>query len=178
MAFRPWALRKIDSRNRYIFADSKKIEAKIDELIRIYNPGSVLFYLSMPHEADLNPYLKKVRKKRKVYVPFMVGDSFKMVGYRLPLKRGRFGIFEAKKSPRAIKHVDMIIVPILGVDRTFRRIGFGKGMYDRFYEGLKKKPVTIFVQNRFCYTSSMITDDYDVSPDYIITPKHFFKIKA
>ena len=62
-----------------------------------------------------------------------------------------------------------MIVPILGIDKTFRRVGFGAGMYDRYYPTLKKEPITIFTQLQLCYTKSIVTDTYDIKPNYIIT---------
>lgn len=176
MTFRHWAKKRINLRTDYTLADSAKVNAQLEYIINTYNPHSILFYLPMPHEVDVRKVLKKERKKRSIYVPFMVGDSFKMVAYRQPLKRGKFNISEPRNSFVNIKHVDMMIVPILGIDKTYRRIGFGKGMYDRFYERLKKKPLVIFLQTSLCYTSSVITDDYDIKADYVITPKKLIKL--
>ena len=176
MTFRHWAKKRINLRDAYSFADSAKVNAQLENIISTYNPHSILFYLPMPHEVDVRKVLNKERKKRSIYVPFMVDDSFKMVAYRQPLRRGKFNINEPRNSFVNIKHVDMIIVPILGIDKTYRRIGFGKGMYDRFYERLKKKPLVIFLQTTLCYTSSVITDDYDIKADYVITPKKLIKL--
>ena len=176
MSFRHWAKKRIGKRDTYSFADSAKVSDQLQSIIKNYNPNSILFYLPMSHEVDVNKLLNKERKKRSVYVPFMVGDSFKMVRYRLPLRRGKYNINQPRDSFLNIKHVDMIIVPILGMDKTYRRIGFGKGMYDRFYERLQKKPLVIFLQTTLCYTSSVITDDYDIKADYVITPKKLIKI--
>jgi 5-formyltetrahydrofolate cyclo-ligase len=176
MTLRHWAKKKIDQRRPYLFADSAKVNAKLESLIRKYDPKSILFYIPMPHEVDVGKLLQQERKKRTIYVPFMVGDSFKMVAYRQPLIRGRFNILEPKNSFLDIKDVDMMIVPILGMDKSYRRVGFGKGIYDRFYGRLKRKPLVIFTQTTLCYTSSLVTDDYDIKADYVVTPKKLIKI--
>ncbi len=177
MTLRTWAKKKLDKRIPYNFADSAKVESSLELIIELHNPKSILFYLPLVHEVDISKLLKKERKKRVVYVPFMVGDSFKMVAYRLPLVQGKFNIKETRNSFLNIKHVDMIIVPIIGIDKTYRRIGFGKGMYDRFYERLTKKPIVIFLQTTLCFSSSTVTDDYDIKADYVITPKKLKIIK-
>ncbi len=176
MALREWAKKKIDQRKPYLFADSAKVNAQLESLIQKHDPRSILFYIPMDHEVDVHKLLIKERKKRKVYAPFMVGDSFKMVAYRQPLVRGRFNILEPKQSFFNIKDVDMMIVPTLGIDKTYRRIGFGKGIYDRFYARLKRKPLVIFIQTTLCYSSSLVTDDYDIKADYVITAKKLLKI--
>ncbi|MDD5119537.1 MAG: 5-formyltetrahydrofolate cyclo-ligase, partial [Sulfuricurvum sp.] len=66
--------------------------------------------------------------------------------------------------------IDVAIVPVVGVDGSLRRVGFGKGMYDRFFPTLKTKPFTIFIQSCSCRTMQKVCDDYDVQGDLVITP--------
>ena len=123
-------------------------------------------------EIDIRSLLiNEKRKIRKCYVPFMVGESFKMVPYRLPLTQGNFGVSEPNITLLNIKKVDVAIVPVVGVDTDAKRIGFGKGMYDRFFSTLTQKPVIIFVQLDECICNEKITDEYDVQADIYITPK-------
>jgi len=132
---------------------------------------NILFYYPMGHEPDLRKLFLKLRKKNNILLPFMEGESFKMVLFRLPLKQKKFGIFEAGDSLRNIKKIDIAIVPVIGVDARLQRVGFGKGMYDRFFAKLKKKPYTIFVQRDICYTKESICDPYDISCDLLISSK-------
>ncbi|QOP43837.1 5-formyltetrahydrofolate cyclo-ligase [Sulfurimonas sediminis] len=130
----------------------------------------ILFFYPLPYEADILKVLKKMRKKHDIFVPFMQGESFKMVPFRLPLKKKKFDIFEAGNTIKKNNKIDIAIVPAVGVDGNLQRIGFGKGMYDRFFAKLKEKPYTIFVQPVFCHTESLICDAYDVACDVLITP--------
>ncbi|WP_457749971.1 5-formyltetrahydrofolate cyclo-ligase [Sulfurimonas sp.] len=130
----------------------------------------ILFFYPLPYEADILKTLKKIREKHDVFVPFMQGESFKMVPFRLPLKKKKFGIFEAGNTIKNYNNIDIAIVPAVGVDGNLQRIGFGKGMYDRFFAKLKEKPYTIFVQPELCYTHQLICDAYDISCDVLITP--------
>lgn len=172
--FRRNCLQKIKSsplHNR--FYKNAKIDAKlIEELARFKNLKNlkILFYTSLPFEANTAKSIQKLRKKCDIFVPFMEGESFKMVPFRLPLKKKKFGIYEAGRSLRDIKKVDIAIVPVVGVDGNLQRVGFGKGMYDRFFAKLKKRPYTIFIQSEFCYTKELICDEYDITCDLIITP--------
>ena len=148
-----------------------KVSNSLENLINEVNPRSILFYLALPFELDLQTLLKKQkRKKVECFVPFMVGESFKMVTYRLPLKLAKFGVKESQNSLLNIKNVDMVIVPVVGVDADARRVGFGKGMYDRFFSKLTKKPLTVFVQIEECICDEKITDYYDIQADIYITP--------
>lgn len=131
----------------------------------------ILFYIPLKFEANILDTLKILRKENRLFVPFMQGTSFKMVPFRLPLKKKKFNIFEAGNSLRNINRVDIVIVPIVGVDKNFQRVGFGKGMYDRFFAKLKKKPYTIFVQPDLCHTNFAVCDSYDIMCDLLLTPK-------
>ena len=162
-------LKNVSDNRRYI--KDKFILKKLDEIIKYLKPKSILFYAPLKSEVNLMPLLKKYRKKIDIFLPFIEEKSFKMVKYRLPLKRNNFNVLEPKNSYFKIKDVDMIIVPVVGVDGNFKRVGFGKGMYDRFYEKLKSKPIVIFVQRVKCFTKERITDAYDISADFYITSK-------
>ena len=130
----------------------------------------ILFYYPLPNEADIRKVLQKMRKKHNVFIPFMEGKSFKMVPFRLPLKKKKFGIFEAGNTLRNIKKIDIAIVPVVGVDGNLQRVGFGKGMYDRFFAKLKKRPYIIFIQPSLCHTKKLVCDDYDIACDLLLTP--------
>jgi len=132
---------------------------------------NILFYYPFGFEVDIRKTLTKMRQISNVYVPFMQQQSFKMVPFRLPLKKKRFGIFEAGNTLRKINKIDIAIVPAVGVDLNLQRVGFGKGMYDRFFARLKKKPFTIFIQPEICYTNESVCDSYDVTCDLLLTPK-------
>ncbi|WP_373002919.1 5-formyltetrahydrofolate cyclo-ligase [Sulfurimonas sp.] len=133
--------------------------------------AKVLFYYPLPFEADIRKTLNKIRQNCDIFVPFMQDSSFKIVPFRLPLKKKKFNIYEAGNTLRNINKIDIAIVPTIGVDGKLQRIGFGKGMYDRFFAKLKKKPYTIFIQPEICFTKEFICDDYDVACDLLLTPR-------
>jgi len=142
------------------------------------NAQRIMLYLPLKTEVDLYPLIKRLRQeKRTLYVPFMEGKSFRVVKYRYPLKRKRFGIKEPKNSKQyRIKRIDMAIVPIVGMDITHRRVGFGKGMYDRFFEKeIKNINKTVFVARELCYSKEILTNHYDIKADIVVTPQgiHF-----
>ncbi len=172
--FRKYCLNRLQffSKKAKIKRD-KDICSSILDIINFYNPRNILLYIPLSMEVDVQPLINSLRKKEniEVYVPFIQGKSFVPVKYRLPLKRGKFGIKEPNFSnfKRGDIKLDMIIVPIVGIDETYRRIGFGAGMYDRFYEKLKQKPITVFTQLKLCKSKEIVTSSYDIKPDFIIT---------
>ena len=160
-----------NSANKNRLYKSALVNKKLMSLLKSKKRLKILFFYPMDMEVNLVKVLQTLRRKHTVYLPFMVEQSFKMVPFRLPLKRKKFGIFEASNSDLNIKKIDFAIVPVVGVDGNLQRVGFGKGMYDRFFAKLQKRPYTIFTQLEFCYTKESICDDYDISCDIYITPK-------
>ena len=152
-----------------LYRDAKVNNILLKELKSIKNK-KILVYNPMNMESNITKSVNTLRKKCDIFMPFMVDESFKMVPFRLPLKKKKFGIYEAGNTLKNIKKIDIAIVPVVGVDGNLQRIGFGKGMYDRFFAKLKKKPYIIFVQTKICYTKEFICDDYDIRCDLLITP--------
>jgi 5-formyltetrahydrofolate cyclo-ligase len=133
-----------------------------------------MLYVPLKAEVNMYPLIQKLRKEHKqLYVPFMEGESFRLVKYRLPLKKKQFGIKEPNDSRQyRRKNIDLAIVPIVGLDVTQRRVGFGKGMYDRFFEKNSKNiKQVIFVARKLCYSKEVVTDHYDVKADKVFTPR-------
>ncbi len=149
---------------------SALVNKKLLKLLKSKKRKKILFYYPLNMEVNIVKVLYFLRKKHDIYIPFMVKQSFKMVPFRLPLHKKRFGVYEAGNTLRNIKKIDIAIVPVVGIDGNLQRVGFGKGVYDRFFGELETKPYIIFTQQELCYTKDTICDDYDVRGDILITP--------
>ncbi len=89
-----------------------------------------------------------------------------MVKLRLPLEKSSFGTLESRNSKVKIFRVDIMVVPVIGVDSKMRRVGFGKGMYDRFFETLKNRPKVVFLQLLKHKSKIEIGEKHDIVGDY------------
>ncbi len=155
------------------YKKDKVVLQRLYQLIVESLAQKIMLYLPMKTEINLYPLILQLRKEKRVlYVPFMEGKSFRVVRYRYPLEKKCFGIKEPKDSKQyRNKKLDIAIVPIVGLDITHRRVGFGKGMYDRFFEKeIKNISKIVFVARELCYSKEIVTDDYDVKADIIIVP--------
>jgi len=168
-------LRKLNKVSSY--KKDKLVVQYLYQLIMQNNACRIMLYLPLKAEVNLYPLIAQLRKeKRELYVPFMEGKSFRLVRYRYPLEKKSFGIKEPKDSKQyRNKKLDIAIVPIVGLDSTRRRVGFGKGMYDRFFEKeIKNINKTVFVARELCYSKEIVTDHYDVRADIIVTPQGIY----
>lgn len=164
-------LTKASKNLRYRTYD-KHIISELYKIIKSTKAQTIMLYIPLKIEVDINPLIARLRKEKKViYAPFMEGESFRLVKYRMPLIKKRFGIIEPKYSKQfRKKNIDLAIVPIVGTDMTARRVGFGKGMYDRFFEKEKENiGITVFVARELYVCSECITNKHDIKADFIIT---------
>ena len=155
------------------YRKDKMVCQQLIHLMEEEHVRSVMLYLPLETEVDIYPLIGKLRQKGvQVYVPFMEGESFRLVKYRYPLRTKRFGIKEPNDSRQyKNRQIDIAVVPIVGMDATYRRVGFGKGMYDRFFEKeIKNIKKTLFVARELCYSKEIVTDHYDVKADMVIVP--------
>lgn len=154
-------------RRRADYAVSRALEKRIVER----KARRVLLYLPLPTEVDIRKLIARLRRAGvRVYVPFMEGESFRLVQYRLPLRRKRFHVYEPNYSKQyRPRKIEIAVVPVVGIDPTLRRIGFGKGYYDRFFEKEKKNiQEIIFLQRRLCCAREIITQSHDIAADCLI----------
>ena len=150
----------------------KSICNKIKKIIKFEDVKNILFYIPLEIEVDVRGLLNKLRRERKynIFVPYMIGNSLKIVPYRLPLKRKKYKIKEPNNSYFKYKvNIDLAIVPIVGTDSSKRRVGYGVGFYDRYFASNKKIPKIIFTQRCLCKSINILTLNHDIKADYIVT---------
>ena len=170
--FRKSCIKRLEFTSLFLkYYRNKIIVKKLEDFIKRSDSRNILLYIPLGIEVDVKPLIKSLRKikKREVYVPFMQGESFKIVKYRLPLHKKRFGIKEPNNSFFKARKIDLAIVPVVGIDKLGKRIGFGKGMYDRLFSKLGYKPTMVFTQLVLCKSEKILSNDYDIQADYIIT---------
>lgn len=92
---------------------SKERREQASQILKetLFNKGRILSFSPMGSEIDLNPLNQLLAAEGRLFlVPYKL-DSL----IHVPLTE-----------------IDCILVPALGFDREFYRIGYGKGFYDRF----------------------------------------------
>ncbi len=174
--FRKYCLKKLKQSAKYRgIKNNYLVLQKLKKILKNLKFRTILFYMPLAMEVDFTKLFSYLRKNHTLLVPFMQGISFKVVKYRLPLLKRKFSIKEPNNSYVKFSKIDILVVPVLGVDKELKRIGFGKGMYDRFVKSLNKKALVIFVQLEQCYTNSQITQDHDMKADIYLAPKKTIK---
>lgn len=170
--FRKSCIKRLEFTSLFLkYYKNKIIVKELKNFIKRNESKNILLYVPLGIEVDVKPLILSLRKSKNinVYVPYMQGDSFKIVKYRLPLHTKKFGIKEPNNSFFKAAKLDLAIIPVVGIDALNKRIGYGKGMYDRFFDRLTYKTMMVFTQLILCKSEQILSDKYDIQADYIIT---------
>lgn len=141
----------------------------------ILDGETVMVFTSKEKEVNTKPLIQALfERKNPVVVPIIQKED---VSLRLSYLRdfsalvpSTFGVPEPIGSEIAAdaKDIDIIILPMLGFDRSGGRIGYGAGYYDRFLAknpGLKKIGIAFACQE----IGDLPVDENDVRMDLTIT---------
>ena len=144
-------------------------------LLLIAGGETVMVFTSKEKEVNTRPLIEGLfKEKNPVVVPIIQKED---VSLRLSYLRdfsvlvpSTFGVPEPVGSeiPANPKDVDVIVLPMLGFDRTGGRIGYGAGYYDRF---LEKNPDLVKIGVAFgCQEMDALPlDENDIKMDLIVT---------
>lgn len=164
---------------------SGAIARKAFQLEEFRAAAEVMIYLAMEdrREVDTAPLIAAIASagQMKMFAPSLCGENLCAVPYRegVPLVRGSFGQPEPLRVNRE-KEVfpDIVVVPVVAVDRTGNRLGYGKGYYDRFIASLRKKgkdPFVVGLAFSFQLLEFLPEDAWDEKLDCIVTEKEVLR---
>ncbi len=150
----------------------KKLSKEILDIIYSKQYKNILLFIPFAIEVDIRYVLAKLKKNNrfKLFVPYIKANEMTVSLYRYPLRKNRFGIYEPPKSNSKVK-INLCVAPVVGFDASYRRVGFGKGFYDRFYAKQKKIPYTIFLQRIVCKSKTIVSSAYDIKADIVVAKK-------
>lgn len=149
---------------------SKCVSDKIYKIIKKLKCKNILLFAPLFYEPNLLNLRPKLSKKCNLFLPFMVNKSLKSVKLRLPFDIAKFKVKQPPNSNAFTQKLDLVIIPVIGVDTNMARIGHGFGFYDRFLDSLNHKPIVIFVGIKDMFINSQICDFHDIKADFYITP--------
>lgn len=89
------------------------------------------------------------------------------------LQKNLYNILEPQKGSLHEGEIDMVIIPLLAFDKQGYRVGYGKGFYDRFLEGINAQKIGLSL-----YPAIEKIDDvneHDIKLDFCITPTEIIK---
>ncbi|MDX2375909.1 5-formyltetrahydrofolate cyclo-ligase [Microbacterium sp. LRZ72] len=128
-------------------AASAGLTNALKDLVTRTQARSVSCYMSTPFEPDTRPFLAwAVAEGLRVLLPVSRDDG--LLDWALAAEDGHenvglFGLSEPAgdvEAPRALEHVDLMLIPAAAVDESGMRMGWGRGYFDRALGALTRQP--------------------------------------
>jgi 5-formyltetrahydrofolate cyclo-ligase len=134
-----------------------------------------------PIGSEVSPLPLLATQTCTICLPVVVEKAKPLIFYKWsvgePLKKSIFGTKVPAEPVEVIPNI--IIVPLLGWDKSGARIGYGGGFYDRTLAELKKQGKILAVGYAFDsqeVPEGIPTESTDVRLDAIVTQTRFIKI--
>lgn len=130
----------------------------------------VLSFWSFSDEINFNHFNLSLLNAGNLYLPKMVGDTLEIyhVVHINQLSQNSLKEPIASKCIKtSLGELDIILVPGLGFDKNYHRIGYGKGYYDRLLARVECKTVGICFHEQI--VSRLITEIFDKKVDQILS---------
>lgn len=139
---------------------------------------NIVAYYSLPDEVCTHQLLDELLAAGKnVYLPKVVSDT-EMVLCRYTgrdsLQKGAFGIMEPTgpvMPKEKYNDIKVVLVPGVAFDKENRRLGRGKGYYDRFLSSFSQPRCAVFYGVCFDFqrVEAIPADEHDVCMDGLIS---------
>ena len=144
---------------------------------------SVLFYAPMPSELDLWPLLLEgLRDGKTIALPRYLAESDGYAAFQIhdaaaDCAPGAFGITEpaARCASFPLKRLDLVLVPGVGFDAAGRRLGRGRGFYDRLLAQANGIKCGVAFDPQL--VERIPEERHDVPMNCILTPTRWLQIK-
>jgi 5-formyltetrahydrofolate cyclo-ligase len=154
---------------------SRIIKKKLFSLPEFKKSRTVMLYASKKGEVNTEEIIDEVlRAGKRVALPRCTSHETivpKEIGKRKDLEKGRFGIYEPKKREKSVQleEIDIVVVPGIAFDRKNKRLGRGKGYYDRFLKDLPRNKFSVGLAFGFQIADNLPEDSHDIPVSKVIT---------
>ena len=162
---------------RVVLPDSERRSAAEEVFDRLEKTAAflladrIMMYHSLPDELYTHDFLRKWAGKKRFYLPRVNGVNLEVLPYEESrLELGSFHIEEPSGNELTDpSEIELVVVPAVAYDRRGKRLGRGKGFYDRFLK--QTKATKVGVGYEFQLVDEIPTEPHDVSMDIVITQK-------
>lgn len=158
---------------------SERITEKLLGLREFDTAKTIYIYRSVNNEVDTEAIINaSMRLGKTVAFPRVVDDEilFYKVTDVNELEFGYYGIPEPVENPDNLVDTQdgLVVIPGVAFDKSFHRVGYGGGFYDRFLAGHMN-----LVKIALAYEKQIFDEiesaDCDIEPDMIITENTIYR---
>lgn len=153
---------------------SKVIVEKLMALDEYKNAKTIMSYVSLYMEVNTQKFIKDEFTNKNIVVPVIHDANIQVSKLKkFEFSEGKFGVLEPLDKEAHQGKIDVVIVPGVAFDPKGRRIGFGKGYYDKFLKNFDGLKIAFAFDEQI--VDDVPTDEHDVGMDMIITDKRIIR---
>lgn len=186
-------IRKTIHRQRQLLsiAETQQAAASVCQLLQqqsvFIQAQHLAFYLAYNNELSIENLLQiALAENKHCYLPVLDPENINHLLFcryqtHDSLITNRYGILEPICQPDNYidpQHLDIVFTPLVAFDENCRRLGMGKGYYDRSFSFLKnnaiKKPVMLGIAYELQKLPVVPCDAWDIPLDAIATEKTIY----
>lgn len=138
--------------------------------------STVMMFVSLPHEVDTSEAILHAWQLGKIVaVPKISWQQRHMIAVQInSLETGFSTSASGLRNPISgvpvpYSEIDLVVTPMLGIDKKGHRLGRGAAYYDRFFANPELKAVRCGFGFAEQLIDSVPTDDHDESIDMLVT---------
>lgn len=139
------------------------------------NYESFFIYNSFSTEADTSLIIKSLLAAgKRVYLPRVEGDGLCAVPYSENTVKSSLGIEEPQGAPYT-GEAEVTVIPLLAVNKSGFRIGYGRGYYDRYLKDRHTERVGLGYSFQI---ENFKEDGWDIPLDKFVCEKGIYTYEA
>ena len=149
---------------------SARILTNLEHRKEFEEAKTILLYHSLKDEVYTHAFIEKWASNKKIVLPVVVGDELELRLYTSPadLCIGAYGIAEPTGQLFTDYHtIDLAVIPGVAFDPEGRRLGRGKGYYDRLLPHIPAFKLGI------CFPFQLIekipTEEFDIRMNAVVS---------
>ena len=170
---------RLDARERMAAAEA--LTQSLEQLPEFLVDSRIAGYWAVSGEMPLHAVYASLRARDQNYFLPVIDASdllrFARWTPASPLRQNRYGIPEPDSADAVpANELDVVLLPLLGFDRTGNRIGMGAGYYDRSFAFLRgtarpARPLLVGIGYHFQEVPQITPAAWDIGLDFIATDR-------
>lgn len=185
------SLRQKIKKLRGNLSTSQRYDASIAVWLRILEQDffieaqHIALYMPIQGELDTNPILQtSARLGKNIYLPIVKSQAstldFYHYTFKMKMAMNQYGILEPPEEASEYiepQKLDLVFVPLVAFDVHCRRLGMGKGYYDRTFAFRQhlSKPMLVGLGYAFQEVPLVPNNETDIALDKVITHQTIFE---
>lgn len=171
--------RRMDKNQKNLL--DNELRKKLFESEEYQNSKIIFVYVSLEEEINTIEVIKKALADGKIVTVPKIMKNNEMKALKInsldELTLGYYNILEPREDAQDLSNiVDLTIVPGLAFDNQNKRLGYGGGFYDKFFEKYKNS-FKIALCYDYQFVATVYPEKHDISLEMIISNSYIIKKK-